>query len=86
MMHPNKAQGAGLSGDASGFVTSTAINLINWLPFCDNSRVSYLEPLYGTLGDGASWSTIFFSLFFGKLQTGVTPWLLTLFPGGGSGC
>jgi hypothetical protein len=37
--------------------TSPAIDLINQITFCFNSGVSYLKPLYGTVGDGASWST-----------------------------
>jgi hypothetical protein len=47
---------------------SPAINLINWLPFWFNTGVSYLEPLYGMVGDpikGATWSRTFF--FFGKM-------------------
>ncbi len=44
---------------------SPAIDLINQLPFWFNTGVSYLEPLYGTVGDpmkGATWSrSIFFS-------------------------
>jgi hypothetical protein len=33
--------------------------------FCFNYGVSYLEPLYSTVGGGPSWSTTIF--FFGKL-------------------
>jgi hypothetical protein len=48
-----------------------------------NMDVSYLKPLYGTVGDGASWSTKRFFLLANWCDR---TRLLTLFPEGGSVC